>query len=95
MCTALTSRPAKATKVPTTRAMLDRPVKGGARSETANSICEGLESTSQANMKKIRNSDGTIVPSASPMLLMPVDDDMPRDTTQVAIQNTTSTTVPM
>ena len=54
-----------------------------------------MPSISQANMKKIRNSAGVIVPSASPMLLMPVLDFMPRLTMNVASQNTTSTTVPM
>ena len=46
-------------------------------------------------MKKMRNSAGVIVPSASPALLIPVLDFIPRLTIQVASQNTTSTTVPM
>ena len=95
MCTALTSSPAKATKVPTTSAMLDRPDTGGTMSETANGICDGFESMSQANMNTIRKRAGVIVPRARPMLLMPVLDFIPRLTMNVASQNTTSTTVPM
>ena len=95
MWTAFTSRPAKATNVPTTRAMLERPDTGGTMSDTEKGICDGLESISQANMNPIRNTAGVMVPSARPMLLMPAEDFMPRLTIHVASQNTTRTTVPM
>ena len=95
MWTALTSRPAKATKVPTTRAMLDSPVKGGIRSLSSSGVADGLPSTSQANMKKISASAGTMVPRPTPRLLSPAVVFIPLETTNVAAQNPTSTTVPM
>ena len=71
MWTALTSRPAKATKVPTTRAMLDSPSNGGVTSLRCSGAADGLPSISQANMKKISAKAGTMVPSPTPRLLSP------------------------
>ena len=95
MCTALTSSPAKATKVPTTRAMLERPSNGGVMSLRWRGAAEGLSSISQANMKKIRAKAGTIVPRPTPRLLRPAVVCIPFDTTNVASQKPTNTTVPM
>ena len=95
MCTALTSRPANATNVPTTKAMLESPSNGGVMSLHPSGAAEGLSSTSQANMNKIRASAGTTVPKPTPMLLKPAVVFMPFDTTNVAAQKPTRTTVPM
>ena len=95
MWTALSSRPAKATKVPTTSAMLDSPVNGGVTSLRCSGVAEGLLSINQAHMKKIRAKAGTMVPRPTPMLLSPAVFFMPPDTTQVAPQKPTSTTAPM
>ena len=95
MWTALSSRPANATKVPTTRAMLDSPVNGGVTSLRCSGVADGLLSNSHANMKKISANAGTIVPSPTPMLLSPAVFFMPPDTTQVAPQKPTRTTAPM
>ena len=58
-------------------------------------VADGLSSISHANMKKIRASAGTMVPSPTPMLLSPAVVFMPLETTNVASQKPTSTTVPM
>src|SRR6478609_5866410 len=50
---------------------------------------------SQANMKKISESAGTMVPRPTPRLLSPAVVFIPLETTNVASQNPTSTTVPM
>ena len=46
-------------------------------------------------MKKIRASAGTMVPRPTPRLLSPAVVFIPFETTKVAAQNPTSTTVPM
>ncbi len=86
MWTAFSSSPANATKVPTTRAMLDSPVKGGVTSLRCSGVADGLLSKSHANMKRISAKAGTIVPRPTPMLLSPAVFFMPPDTTQVAPQ---------
>ena len=81
MWTALTSRPAKATKVPTTSAMLDSPSNGGVTSLRCIGAADPLPSISQANMKKIKASAGTMVPRPTPRLLSPAVVFIPLDTT--------------
>ena len=75
--------------------MLERPSNGGVMSLRWRGAAEGLSSISQANMKKIRAKAGTIVPRPTPRLLRPAVVCIPFDTTNVASQNPTSTTVPM
>ncbi len=95
MWTALTSRPAKATKVPTTSAMLDSPSNGGVTAARSRGVADGLLSMSQAHMKKISANAGTMVPRPTPMLLNPAVVCIPLETTKVANQNPTRTTAPM